>query len=56
VLLQGVGVINVHSMLRISGDITLAGVPDRPGSAGSWPLLPVVNLLGDGFLEFQVRG
>jgi hypothetical protein len=46
--------INVHSMLRFSGDLTLSGVPDRPGSSGSWPLLPVVSLVGDGYLEFQV--
>jgi hypothetical protein len=45
---------NVHSMLRISGDLSLAGVPDRPGSPGSWPLLPIVNLVGNGYMEFQV--
>lgn len=53
-LLQGAALISVHSMLRFSGDLTLYGVPDRPGVPGSWPLLPVANLVGDGYLEFQV--
>lgn len=44
---------NVHDMLRISGDLTLRGIPDE-ADAGSWVLLPPANLVGQGYLEFQV--
>eukprot|EP00775_Hariotina_reticulata_P010053 gene10053-10209_t len=51
--LKGPLSLNVHSMLRFSGDLFLKGMPDRPGSSGSWVLNTGINLVGSGFLEYQ---
>lgn len=45
--LQGATLFNLRSMLRISGDLVLKGLPDREGSPGSWMLMPFVNLASD---------
>lgn len=53
-VLQGTAAVNVHSMLRFSGDLLLKGMPDRPGFSGSWVLNTGINLTSTGFLEYQV--
>jgi hypothetical protein len=53
---QGEPVLVVSSLLRFSSSLLLRGLPDAPGLAGSWVLMPLVGLQGPGSLEFQVMG
>lgn len=54
-MLQGNPILNLTSLLRISGDLLLRGVPDREGTPGSWMVMPVVILSGpEAALVFQV--
>lgn len=45
----------VASPLRFSGDMVLCGLPDQPGVPDSWMLMPLLQLVDGGSLEFQVR-
>lgn len=52
---QGAPLIVLHSMLRVSGDLILKGLPDAAGVPGSWIVMPTVSIAGNqASLVFEV--